>query len=230
MNQQELDIEQSLNYIINEKLKHANTFKMGIITDVYMPFISVKPLGQETLYDESSKEYYNVEFPIINNVPVTFYTFGDFIITMPIKKGDRVSLLFSDLSLDEFLDGTGKDNFVIGDIRYKDISDAVAIPSFTTKTDWINNYDVDSLQIRDKSGTNIIQIKNNEIALKTNKTVIGGLSGSTAIAKANECNTNFNNIKTWINTIAIPILTTFGAPPTLIITNNVDSTKAFTND
>jgi hypothetical protein len=43
--------------------------------------------------------------PVIPSVPVVFPSAGDFALTMPVQRGDRVTLVFADRSLDEWWGG-----------------------------------------------------------------------------------------------------------------------------
>lgn len=80
----------------------------------------VKPL----LRVPAGEEFYSM--PVINDVPVMFPRAGGAIFSMPVQVGDGVLLVFSERSLDEWLQSGGEVS--PEDPRMHDISDAVAIP------------------------------------------------------------------------------------------------------
>ncbi len=87
--------------------------------------ISAQPLIQRGYRDESG-ERQTEDLPVINNVPVCFPGAGAISITWPIAAGDTVLLVFSDFSLDRWLERGG----VVdpGDDRAHTLTDAIAIP------------------------------------------------------------------------------------------------------
>lgn len=78
------------------------------------------------------------EMPNIINVPVVFQQSQDFSDTYPLKRGDGVLLVFSQRSLERWIDNGH--NSEPGNRRKFDLSDAIAIPGlFATNTP--SNYD-----------------------------------------------------------------------------------------
>lgn len=99
---------------------------------------SVKPLIQKSYIDGDS-----MVLPIIRDVPVIFPRTGVSGITFPLNKGDKVLIVFSERSLDNWK-GIG-DDAVPRDFRKFDLSDAVCIPglySFNTRNLAKNNKDL----------------------------------------------------------------------------------------
>jgi hypothetical protein len=66
-----------------------------------------------------------IDYPVISNVPVVFPSAGSgkISLTFPLAKGDGVTLLFSERSLDAFLSGGDPE-----DPRRYDLTDAIAVP------------------------------------------------------------------------------------------------------
>ena len=81
--------------------------------------------------------------PVIAGVPVVWPRSGGASLTMPVRRGDGVMLVFSDRSLDRWLVQGGE--VTPDDRRKHDLSDAIAIPglySFADQSPQDNNDDV----------------------------------------------------------------------------------------
>jgi len=87
--------------------------------------------------------------PVIPAVPVVFPRGGGGAITLPVKRGDLVLLVFADRSLDAWLSGDGGEQNP-GDSRSHDLTDAIAIPGlfpFSNLGDAGETPDPDSLTV-----------------------------------------------------------------------------------
>jgi hypothetical protein len=73
-----------------------------------------------------------VDQPVITNAPIAYPRGGGFVITWPLRKGDPVLLVFSQRSLDAYLETDGKTHHDSGDDRKHNISDAIIIPGLST--------------------------------------------------------------------------------------------------
>ena len=85
---------------------------------------SVKPTLKRPNPTRDGMEF--LDLPVLPRVPVVFPRAGDFFLSLPIVKGDRVLLVFADRSLDQWVDAGREGDAVDG--RTHDLSDAVAIP------------------------------------------------------------------------------------------------------
>jgi hypothetical protein len=83
----------------------------------------VRPVLPKALADGRS-----LDPPDIVEVPVAWPAAGGAIMTMPIKSGDGVMLLFAARSLEQWLNG---DNVAPDDPRRFDLTDAIAIPGLS---------------------------------------------------------------------------------------------------
>jgi len=72
--------------------------------------------------------------PVVSDVPVVWPRSGGAQMTMPVKRGDTVLLVFADRSIDNWLAQGGE--IEPDDRRQHDISDAVAIPGLVSFADW----------------------------------------------------------------------------------------------
>ena len=83
--------------------------------------ISVQPEIKKVYLDGEE-----LDPPIIENVPLSYFGMSEAILNFPIKSGDKVIIIFSQRSLDNWL---SKGTLTIpGSKRKFDISDAIAIP------------------------------------------------------------------------------------------------------
>lgn len=91
---------------------------------------SAKPLIRRSYYTEDDERVAE-SLPIVNDVPVVFYGSGAYSSTVPVSPGDTVLLVFSEGSLDRWLD---KDDEVDPeDDRMHSLSDAIAIPGLRSR-------------------------------------------------------------------------------------------------
>jgi hypothetical protein len=114
--------------------------------------VDVKPFFKRKHSDNTTTEP-----GIIYNVPVAFPRANEAFISLPLKVGDSVFLIFSDRSLEKWLGSGERDE--PGDTRIHHISDAVAIPGcypFSNSAKVNNANDI------------IIKNKNMEIRVKPN--------------------------------------------------------------
>jgi hypothetical protein len=196
--------------------------------------LDVQPLVKE-LYNDEEEDFY-VNLPMIQNVPfLATMDFGDFVVTLPVKEGDKVWLTGSNISLDDLLEVDGKEPIDIRESRKFDLSDMVAISIFKTKQDKINNYDKDNFVIRTKNNDTYLKIKaNGEFTMKGTKLFFGADNSSTALANSVKVNQRLANIESFLNShIHIDPLsgvTGIASVPYVESVGSTASTKVFTND
>ena len=111
------------------------------------------------------------KLPLLLDVPIVIPKAGNFVLTMPIVKGDECLIIFSDMCIDGW--------FSLGNIqnqlekRRHDLSDCFAILGISSQQNVISNYSVDSAQLRNLDGTQYIELKDNEINLVGNIKING---------------------------------------------------------
>lgn len=169
---------------------------------------SVKPLIKRGFFDENDQRQVD-DLPIVNEVPVCFPGAGSYSITFPIAAGDIVLLIFSDRSLDKWLQGQGQNSDPLDD-RICDLNDAVAIPglrTFSGATDQVDSGALviagDSIKLGSKDASDPIIRESDLAALRTyinththsGVTTGGGISGSpssllSAITGSNKVSTD----------------------------------------
>lgn len=114
MAEQTDDFVASLKATIKNEMVDINTSLNGEVVSYSNGLASIKPLANKMFDDGDS-----LPFPIIDNVPIRWTSFngGKCGIKGPIRKGDKVLLVFSQQAIDGTLDQ-----------RRFDLSDAYAIP------------------------------------------------------------------------------------------------------
>lgn len=218
-----------------------NSMHFGIpalIVETYddNPFLikTVQPFRSDSFIDPDDDEIFKVPLPTISNVPFTGHMmFGNFLISLPLKKGDKVWLTGCDISLDDLLELKLENisDIDIRETRRLDLSDMVAVGSFATKKDTISDYDKDNLVLRTLDNSVYLKIKSDgEIIMKGSKLFIGSDTANKALAIAQKVMDNFNKlipIATAWNTILVPL---FGLPTFPTTFDSMDSQKVVTND
>jgi hypothetical protein len=104
-----------------------------------------------------------VDIPVITNVPIAFYRAGAAHITLPLKVGHTVMLMFSERSLDVWLNKGGQVD--PADPRKFHYSDAVAYPGLYP-FDQAPSADANDIVIRNEDAT--IRIKPDQVELYGN--------------------------------------------------------------
>lgn len=228
--------EKELNTYVEGKFNKKFTGCPAIITsfDDKTQLASVKPLYKESFFDDETAEVFEKEYPIINNVPVTFPKFGNFVITFPVKKDNECWLKFSSRSLDDFIETDGKTVIKLNESRAMDLNDAVAEFGFPTKKNTISNFDTDNLVIRTLDNNVYLKIKSDgTFNLKGSRLNIGADNASKALALAEKVDQNFNTLSSYLIELTAKLLpgSVVGIlPPVPPTFSGNNSTKAFTND
>jgi hypothetical protein len=111
---------------------------------------------------------------ILEDVPIAFPRVMGFVVTMPIKKGDKVMLIFAHSSIDKWCVNGESNN---KDTRTHHISDAVAyIDSIRPENDPIKNFDEDNLVLRTIDNNIHIKIKKDKIKILGDVEIDGKLN------------------------------------------------------
>lgn len=106
--------------------------------DAATQLADVAPLLQESVRDEEDSEQIET-LPVIAGVPVQFVGGGAFAATFPVEPGDPCLLVFSDRSLDEWIDRGGLVDPI--DVRRHDLSDAVALLGLRARPSALAEFD-----------------------------------------------------------------------------------------
>lgn len=116
-------LEKAINDLIDNKLANAHTCLPGIVKtyDPSTKRANIQPALKRKYIDGNL-----VSLPIIPNVPVGFMQTQTSIISVPVKPGDDVLIIFSERSIDNWKTQGGE--AIPDDVRKFNLSDAFAIP------------------------------------------------------------------------------------------------------
>lgn len=112
----------------------------------------LKPLIADFFFDEDDAPT-SIELPVVTNVPVCWPGGGGFHMTAPLARGDVVTLLVCDRSLDAWLAQGGIQAPV--DQRRHNLSDAVALAGLHDNTKAIPSVPTDGIALGKDGGTQV---------------------------------------------------------------------------
>ncbi len=118
----------------------------------------------------------SIPIPQLGDVPLVVPRAGNFVITVPPKKGDECLIVFADTCIDSWWksgEETGYPNSTGArdpmSIRRHDLSDAFAILGTWSQPKKIETYATDCMEIRTLDGKNKVQIKDDLIKIVVNE-------------------------------------------------------------
>ncbi|MNS65687.1 hypothetical protein D3C72_988630 [compost metagenome] len=182
----EPSLGESLDLIIGSHLAEIHTALPGKIEkyDAATGKADVKPVHLR-FYEGEDGEEMEVAYPVITNVPVMFPRGGGAFVSLPLKQGDPVWLIFAQRSLDAYLETDGKQDVDPGDARRHHLSDAVCYPGGGTWRNAIPNAHADDLVIGlEDGGAEIHVTPSGEVWMKLDALRIGGAAAGRALAIA----------------------------------------------
>jgi hypothetical protein len=152
--------------------------------------IEARPAIKVKVSTEDGEEV-ETELPLLVDVPVCLLRGGGYCITVPIKAGDNVLVVFADRCIDAWWQNGGVQNQE--QLRIHDLSDGFAVLNPSNLTSKVSGYSTSSIQIRSDDGSTSIDLKNGVVTIKSSSVTIdgnltvngnitssGALSGSTA--------------------------------------------------
>ncbi len=226
-------IDESLNSFILNALLSINTVMPGKVVKYENGFCSVQPIFKSVFQGFDGKEVIK-DKDIIENVPVLHSRGGGFIVDIPLKPDDLVILLFSQRSIDNYLETDGKSTLDPQDSRLFDLSDCYALPVGITKRNKPNAYSSSDLVIKTEDGAGEFHMTlSGDMNVKAGTVRLGSLTADKALALATDVKNKLDGIATNLNahthtTISIGTPTSNNLTP-LIQDNTVASTKVFAN-
>jgi len=108
--------------------------------------------------------------PLLVDVPIVLPKAGNFVLTMPIKKGDECLVIFQDCCYDAWWQSSGTQNQI--DLRRHDLSDGIAILSVWSQPNVISNYSTEKAELRTLDGSTTVSLADDTITLKGTNVVI----------------------------------------------------------
>lgn len=122
----EVMLEPILNNFFEDRMAKLNHCMMARVVNVQQyeeMRIDVQPLNKVRHIDDEE-----TEMAVIRDVPVFCYGSDNSAVLFPIKRGQTVMILFSQLPIDDFKSGTIEPHSTFSN-RNSDIMDAIALPS-----------------------------------------------------------------------------------------------------
>lgn len=168
--------------------------------DAGQQLAAVQPLLKERRIGEDGAEE-AVSLPVLPSVPVIFPGGGGFRVTFPVAKGDTVLLVFTDRSLDLWLEQGGEVDPI--DLRRHHLSDAVAIPILHPKKGAWTGAAADAVTIGQDGGTQVT-VRDGAIELA---------GADEAVAMAESLETLLGQVRTWLSTHTHPTAVGSSGPP-----------------
>lgn len=97
-----------------------------------------------------------VKLPLLVNCPVIFLRGGGFAVTVPLQKGDEVTVFFADRCVDAWW-SSGQVS-PQSEIRFHDLSDGFVLPGPASKPKVLQNISTTALQIRSDDGATYLEL------------------------------------------------------------------------
>lgn len=144
-----------------------------------------------------------IDYPKITNIPLAITKTAGLKITVPVKKGDNCTLIFSQRSIDNFImDGSKVAQPFEGEVPYTsslrcmDLSDALCFPGIICDNETISNYSTNAIEIRSADGSTKVSVSENALNLTQGGATIqlsGGkvtITGSTVTINGKDWDTH----------------------------------------
>ena len=145
--------------------------------------VSVQPTIKEVIRNGAVPTI--TTLPILDDVPIKIPTGGGWSLTLPIKIGDECELSFQDMAFDMWWQNGGVQKQPDGALFRHDIGDAFAEFGVRSVPNVIPNYSTSSAQLRNDSGTVLIDLAAAGITLTAPSIKLGDGSTEAALMTAN---------------------------------------------
>lgn len=169
--QEEIASEVDFVNMLMDKLKfEIRCAAPGIIKsfDAEKQIVDVQLATRERITQEGV--FQHMKIPLLQDVPIFMPRAGNFILTVPITVGDECLVVFSDTNIDAWFQSGGEENLQMTSRRH-DLSDAFAICGVWCQKRTVSNYSTSSMQLRSLDGSQSIEIKDNEISIKSSAAI-----------------------------------------------------------
>lgn len=152
------DAEEAMRAALDGRQATIWTAMPGIVQSVDFDAMTceVQPSIQGTVQDEMGNVT-SVDLPLLVDVPIVFPSAGGFIITLPLKSGDEVLVVFGSRCIDAWWQSGGIQRPM--EARMHDLSDGFAIPGPRSQTNLpLGSVSSTDLEIRNSLGTTYLSI------------------------------------------------------------------------
>lgn len=156
----------------------------------------VQPLLKRRVVYDSGEEGPAETLPVLPGVPVLFARSASFFMSLPLKRGDHVMLVFLDASTDRFLAGQPGAVTDPGDFRAHDMSDAVALAGLWPSSRALRQADPDNMVMgADDGGAQIHVTPDGKVEIK-----LGGGAAPNSAALAEKLEALWGQLKSAFDT------------------------------
>lgn len=133
--------------------------------------VEVQLSVKEQRRDSDGKLHWE-QVPLLVDVPLFVLSGGNFSITSPVKKNDECLVIFGDTGMDWWWQNGGVQQ-ALGTRRH-DLSDGFALVGFRSLPNSVSNYSTNSLQIRNKDKSVLIELTTTEVNIKGGTVNVSG--------------------------------------------------------
>lgn len=124
--------------------------------------ISAQPCIKEKIR-QSDGTVKDISLPVIEDIPLVYPSAGGFSITFPVSINDECLLVFADFCIDSWWQSGGLQTQF--ESRRHDLSDCFAIPSQMSQAKKINNFNSNSLEIKNNATGMKIEVQGDTIKI-----------------------------------------------------------------
>ena len=165
---QAFTFDRYIQQVIDNSLKDLHTVIPGKIErfDSDTQLAQIKPLIKRRFVNNQE-----VELPLCINCPVMFPRAGGFVMTFPVKVGDECLVVFSERSLDTWLQSAGVQPPL--DTRRHSLSDAIAILGLYSQPNKLGSFHNTGVEIKNDAGTTYFRLDDSGITIKGNVDIDG---------------------------------------------------------
>lgn len=154
--------------------------------------VDVQPVYKIPVTDMNGQKRHQT-MPLLLDCPVMFPRGGGFTLTFPIKTGDECLVVIADRCIDFWWQNGGVQ--ATRDLRMHDLSDGFAFVGGMSQANKISDLSTNSVQLRDDSGSNYIELGSGDINLvATGKVTITAPGGHKIISPASTSTGTFTDM------------------------------------
>lgn len=151
------DAEEAMRLVLDGRQSVLWTAMPCLVTavDFEAMTLEAQPAIQGQIQDQNGVTR-SIALPLLVDVPIVFPSAGGFMITMPIKIGDEVLVVFASRCIDAWWQSGGIQRPM--EARMHDLSDGFAIPGPRSQPNVVEDISTTALQIRNDEGTSYVEI------------------------------------------------------------------------
>lgn len=142
--------------------------------------VSLQAAIKSNVQDVKTGKVTAVNLPLFTDVPVQFSGGGDFVLTMPIKKGDEGIGIFSCRCIDAWWESGGVQQQA--EFRMHDLSDCMFVPKIFSQPNKISDFNADAPELRNKDGSIKLVFVDGGFKIDGNLLVDGDITATGKIA------------------------------------------------